>query len=144
VTFSSNHQSIFTDENKENKESQAPGNRVSITKSGTVKCKNLWRFVVFVLFCNRIEIQTLCSMNKPSAKPTASANFRDVLVREVPIELCQFIKFGGLSGSGGEAKQLIAEGSVRLNGTIEKQKRKKLVAGDQVTVAGQTIVVKVG
>lgn len=78
------------------------------------------------------------------AKPTSSTKPRDVIVRGVPIELCQFIKFGGLSGSGGEAKQLIAEGSVLLNGVLEKQKRKKLLANDQVTVAGQTIVVKVG
>ncbi|MBK9989411.1 MAG: RNA-binding S4 domain-containing protein [Verrucomicrobia bacterium] len=62
-------------------------------------------------------------MNPSSAKPTASAKPREVVVREVPIELCQFIKFGGLSGSGGEAKQLIAEGSVLLNGVLEKQKR---------------------
>jgi len=81
-------------------------------------------------------------MKPSSTKPTASAKPRDVVVREVPIELCQFIKFGGLSGSGGEAKQLIAEGSVLLNGVLEKQKRKKLLAGDHVTVAGQTIVVK--
>jgi ribosome-associated protein len=83
-------------------------------------------------------------MKPTSAKPAASTKPREVIVREVPIELCQFIKFGGLSGSGGEAKQLIAEGSVLLNGTLEKQKRKKLLVGDQVTVAGQTIVVKVG
>ena len=81
-------------------------------------------------------------MKASSAKPTASASPRIVSVREVPIQLCQFIKFGGLSGSGGEAKQLIAEGSVLLNGVLEKQKRKKLAAGDHVTVAGQTIVVK--
>jgi ribosome-associated protein len=83
-------------------------------------------------------------MNNPSAKPTHTAKPRDVIVSAVPIELCQFIKFGGLTGSGGEAKQLIAEGSVLLNGALEKQKRKKLSAGDQVTVGGQTIVVKVG
>jgi ribosome-associated protein len=81
-------------------------------------------------------------MKSPSTNPTATTSPRDVVVREVPIELCQFIKFGGLSGSGGEAKQLIAEGSVLLNGAIEKQKRKKLAAGDKVTVAGQTIIVK--
>ena len=72
------------------------------------------------------------------AIPTARA----VVVREVPIELCQFIKFGGLAGSGGEAKQLITEGSVLLNGAVETQKRKKLIAGDRVTVVGQTIVVR--
>lgn len=83
-------------------------------------------------------------MKNSPAKPITTASPREVVVREVPIELCQFIKYGGLSGSGGEAKQLIAEGSVLLNGVLEKQKRKKLLAGDQVTVAGQTIVVKVG
>jgi ribosome-associated protein len=66
---------------------------------------------------------------------------RNIVVREVPIELCQFIKFGGLTESGGEAKQLIAEGAVLLNGVVESQKRKKLVAGDKVTVKGQTLVV---
>ncbi|HRJ48225.1 MAG TPA: RNA-binding S4 domain-containing protein [Opitutaceae bacterium] len=65
-------------------------------------------------------------------------------VREVPIELCQFIKFGGLADSGGAAKQLVAEGVVLLNGAPETRKRKQLVAGDQVTVAGQTIVVRLG
>jgi ribosome-associated protein len=69
---------------------------------------------------------------------------REVRVREVPIELCQFIKFGGLADSGGAAKQLVAEGEVLLNGALETRKRKQLVAGDQVTVAGQTIVVRVG
>ena len=83
-------------------------------------------------------------MKNASTQPTAPASPREVVVRGVPIELCQFIKFGGLSTSGGEAKQLIAEGSVLLNGALEKQKRKKLAAGDRVTVAGQTIVVKVG
>ncbi len=73
-----------------------------------------------------------------------SSSPRAVIVREVPIELCQFIKFGGLTESGGEAKQLISEGAVLLNGTVETQKRKKLAAGDKVTVNGQTIVVALG
>jgi len=81
-------------------------------------------------------------MKNASKQPTTLT--REVSVRGVPIELCQFIKFGGLSTSGGEAKQLIAEGSVLLNGTVEKQKRKKLAVGDRVTVADQTIIVKVG
>ena len=78
-------------------------------------------------------------MNPPKAQAP-----RDVTVREVPIELCQFIKFGGLADSGGAAKQLIAEGSVRLNDTVETRKRKQLAAGDRVTVAGETIVVRLG
>lgn len=67
----------------------------------------------------------------------------DVMVRETPIELSQFIKFAGLAESGGAAKQLVAEGSVLLNGSTETRKRKQLVAGDKVTVAGRTIVVRV-
>jgi ribosome-associated protein len=78
----------------------------------------------------------------PKKAPKIPAdNARPVVVREVPIELCQLIKFAGLSESGGQAKQLIAEGGVRLNGTVETQKGKKLAAGDRVQVGEETIVV---
>lgn len=83
-------------------------------------------------------------MKRPYIEPNESPSSapRHVVVREVPIELCQFIKFGGLSESGGEAKQLISEGLVLLNGKVETQKRKKLAVDDRVEVNGQTIVVK--
>jgi ribosome-associated protein len=83
-------------------------------------------------------------MPKPKShvKETDSDAPRAVVVREVPIELCQFIKFGGLTESGGEAKLLISTGVVLLNGAVETQKRKKLAVGDKVTVNGQTIVVQ--
>ncbi|HEY5227310.1 MAG TPA: RNA-binding S4 domain-containing protein [Opitutaceae bacterium] len=64
-----------------------------------------------------------------------------VAVTENPIELCQFLKFGGLAGSGGQAKQAIGEGHVLLNGAVETRKRKKLALGDSVTFEGRTIVV---
>jgi ribosome-associated protein len=89
------------------------------------------------LSTSAINKATVTDLNKPS--PSSA---RPVMVREVPIELCQFIKFGGLSESGGAAKQLIAEGGVLLNGAVETRKRKQLAAGDQVTVAGRTIVVQ--
>ena len=76
----------------------------------------------------------------PSASPSAAP--RNVIVRAVPIELCQFIKFGGLAESGGDAKLLISTRRVLLNGTVETQKRKQLAVGDQVQVNGQTIVVQ--
>ncbi len=65
-----------------------------------------------------------------------------VIVREVPIELCQFLKFGGLTESGGEAKQFISAGFVLVNGEVETRKRRKLQADDHVTLRGQTIVVQ--
>jgi ribosome-associated protein len=66
---------------------------------------------------------------------------KTVAVSETPIELCQFLKFGGLAESGGHAKQAIGEGLVLLNDAVETRKRKKLVLGDRVTFGGRTIVV---
>lgn len=73
--------------------------------------------------------------------PSSPSDTRHVVVPRLPIELAPFIKFAGVTGSGGEAKQLIREGSVLLNGKVETQKGKKLSAGDTVSVAGQTLVV---
>ncbi|MEY4940060.1 MAG: hypothetical protein RIQ93_1795 [Verrucomicrobiota bacterium] len=67
-----------------------------------------------------------------------------VTVRGAPIELCQFMKFGGLADSGGSAKQSVAERRVFVNGVLELRKRRQLLAGDRVTFEGRTIVVQVG
>ena len=42
-------------------------------------------------------------------------------------------------GSGGEAKQLISEGYVLVNGKVETRKRKKIVAGDTIEFAQEII-----
>jgi ribosome-associated protein len=76
------------------------------------------------------------------SKPIPSSS-RVVPIRAEPIELAQFLKFAGAAESGGQAKQAIADGEVRLKGVIETRKGKKLVAGDKVTFAGQTLVVQV-
>lgn len=55
---------------------------------------------------------------------------KDVEITREPIELFKLLKFEGLASSGGEAKAMIAEGHVLLNGVVETQKRKKLVSGD--------------
>lgn len=62
---------------------------------------------------------------------------KDVEITREPIELYKLLKFEGLTMSGGEAKALIAEGKVLLNGVIETQKRKKLVSGDCIEM-GET------
>ena len=46
------------------------------------------------------------------------------------IELYKILKLEGMASSGGEAKAVIAEGQVLVNGMIETQKRKKIVVGD--------------
>lgn len=68
---------------------------------------------------------------------------RDVEIRQQPIELYKLLKFEGLASSGGEAKMLIADGQVRLNGELETQKRKKIVAGDVVEFANQKLHIRV-
>jgi ribosome-associated protein len=72
-----------------------------------------------------------------------SSGARLVTVRAVPIELSQFLKFGGLAESGGAAKQAIAERRVAVNGEVETRKGRKLEMGDQVSLDGRTIVVHV-
>lgn len=79
-----------------------------------------------------------------AVKPSSPGSNRTVEVRAEPIELCQLLKFAGLAESGGSAKQLITDGEVRLNGVVETQKRKKIMAGDKVTFGAETITVKVG
>jgi ribosome-associated protein len=81
------------------------------------------------------------------SKPNSSAvdanapQERTVIVRSEPIELCQLLKFAGLSDSGGEAKQTISEGKVLLNGHVETQKRKKIRVGDRVTLGAVTLTI---
>lgn len=67
---------------------------------------------------------------------------RDVEIHSEPIELFQLLKYEGLASSGGEAKYFIAEGQVSVNGETEIRKRRKILAGDIVEFAGETIRVK--
>jgi len=55
------------------------------------------------------------------------------------IELCNLLKVTGLCSSGGEAKTLIADGEVRVDGAIETRKRCKIRSGQTVEFAGETL-----
>lgn len=57
------------------------------------------------------------------------------------IELYKVLKIQGMISAGAEAKQVIAEGLVTVNGEVETRKRKKLVSGDLVTFNGESAVV---
>ncbi len=65
-------------------------------------------------------------------------------INQEPIELYKLLKFEGLVESGARAKTVIADGAVRLNGAIETQKRKKVMAGDVVEFAEQEFEVRLG
>ncbi|MFH2091734.1 MAG: RNA-binding S4 domain-containing protein [Pseudomonadota bacterium] len=59
---------------------------------------------------------------------------RTVRITQVPVELYKILKFENIAASGGEAKYMIADGLVLVNGKIETRKRKKIFPGDIVTV----------
>ena len=61
---------------------------------------------------------------------------------EPTIRLDQFMKITGMVGTGGQAKLVIQDGEVLVNGIVETRRKKKLRAGDQVTFDGQTLVVE--
>ncbi|MCB7137799.1 RNA-binding S4 domain-containing protein [Cellulosimicrobium marinum] len=50
------------------------------------------------------------------------------------IRLGQFLKLAGLAESGAEARELVAEGEVRVNGEIDTRRGRQLRRGDVVTV----------
>ena len=72
-----------------------------------------------------------------------SPSIRTITLESVPIELSALLKFTGIAESGGDAKHMIREGLVLVNGEVETRKAKKLGAGDRVTVGGETLVIEV-
>ena len=58
------------------------------------------------------------------------------------IKLGQALKAAGLVESGVDAKLVIQDGQVRVNGQVETQRGKKLFAGDMVEYAGKTIKIE--
>ena len=62
---------------------------------------------------------------------------RDVVLNQEPVELYKILKFENLVMSGGEAKHVIVEGLVTVNGEVETRKRKKIFAGDIVEFQGE-------
>lgn len=58
------------------------------------------------------------------------------------IKLDQFLKLIGVAPTGGQAKLMIVGGEVKVNGTVETRRGRKLVSGDRVTVQGQIFEVE--
>lgn len=55
-----------------------------------------------------------------------------IVLREEFIKLGQALKAAGLVESGVEAKDVITEGLVKVNGNVEFQRGKKLHGGDSI------------
>lgn len=62
-----------------------------------------------------------------------------IKLREDYIKLGQALKAAGLVESGVDAKFVIQDGLVKVNGQVETQRGKKLYDGDVVTYNGEQV-----
>ncbi len=69
-------------------------------------------------------------------------NMEVIKLRDEFIKLGQALKAANLVGSGVEAKMVIQDGEVLVNGEVCTQRGKKLYNGDTVTFADQTIKIE--
>ena len=67
---------------------------------------------------------------------------REVEITKEPVELYKILKFEGMASSGGEAKLVIEQGQVNVNGKVETRKRKKIISGDVIEFASEKIAIK--
>ena len=68
-----------------------------------------------------------------------SAAPRDVEIREETIRLGQLLKLAGVAESGGEARELVQDGEVRVNGEVETRRGRQLRDGDVVEALGERL-----
>ena len=68
----------------------------------------------------------------------------NIAIKTEFIKLDSLLKFAGMVGTGGEAKELIADGQVQVNGEVCTMRGKKIRPGDKVTLGGNTVSVVEG
>jgi len=64
---------------------------------------------------------------------------RTVEIRDEVIRLGQLLKLADFIDHGSEARDLLAQGVVLVNGEVETRRGRQLVVGDSVTVRGSTV-----
>ena len=67
---------------------------------------------------------------------------RQVDINKEPVELFKILKFEGIVSSGGQAKLVISDGQVTVNGEVETRKRRKVVAGDIFVFAEEELQIR--
>ena len=68
-----------------------------------------------------------------------SESYLVIELNQQPVELCKLLKIANLVSGGGEAKVVISEGYVLLNGEVEYQKRKKIYHQDVIEFNGEVV-----
>lgn len=65
-----------------------------------------------------------------------------VFIRDEFIKLGQALKLAGLVESGVEAKEVVQDGLVKVNGVVDTRRGRKLVADDEVSFDGNRFVIQ--
>lgn len=65
----------------------------------------------------------------------------EIFIKDEYIKLGQALKLAGLVGSGVEAKMLIQDGLVSVNGEIDERRGRKLYPGDVFELEGNEVKV---
>ena len=66
---------------------------------------------------------------------------RDVAIAGETIRLGQLLKLAGIAGSGAEARALVQQGAVRVNGDVERRRGRQLRRGDLVEAEGEQVLI---
>ena len=75
---------------------------------------------------------------------TESPLTTDVKIGDESIRLGQFLKLANLVETGAEAKPVIADGAVSVNGEVETRRGRQLAVGDVVTLGALAARVATG
>ncbi len=80
---------------------------------------------------------------KVTVKKKESQEFVPVVIQTEFIKLEAALKYANVVYSGGEAKQLILDGQVGVNGEVCTMRGKKLYPGDKFEFMGQTYLISI-
>jgi ribosome-associated protein len=64
---------------------------------------------------------------------------RDVPIRDESIRLGQFLKLADLVDNGADAKPLLMQGDILVNGEVETRRGRQLAKGDIVTLGEESV-----
>jgi len=96
-------------------------------------------------FCSAYKkFLLLFSKRRRKKKKKKEITMQKILIHTEFIKLDALLKFAGLVETGGEAKELIQDGVVTLNGEVCTMRGKKCVPGDVVTLDGQSVTIGQG
>ena len=68
---------------------------------------------------------------------------KEIFIKDEFIRLDSALKFSGALGTGGQAKMVIQDGLVKVNGEVCTMRGKKLRDGDTVEFENNTFIIKV-